>query len=119
MKIQIGKRYVMHGYPVPYKYVQIVCKERDLGIRSSDLTVEIFLGVIMYDSPLGLTRYPDACSWGENGEWDGCWINDSSALVAEYEETKMKKIIKTVLIGFFTYALLLLCMMVLVNKWRG
>jgi len=87
MKIQVGKRYVMRNYPGPYKYVQIICKESDLGTaRPSYETVDTFLGIIVYHSPLGLTRYPDACAWGENGEWDGYWINDTNALVAEYED---------------------------------
>ena len=93
MKIEVGKKYKMKNYPLEYSYVLIVCKESDLGVEEtvsnySNEASELFSGVIIYESKAlssGKHRYPELFTWGENGEWDGAFLDDCNALIKEHK----------------------------------
>ena len=91
IKLRVGGKYRMKDYPGEYEYILITGMERDLGIDDgkcyyNDKTngIDQYHGVIIYKSSLsGLTRMPDLLVWGENGEWDGAFLEDCNAIIEE------------------------------------
>jgi hypothetical protein len=92
LKLRIGGKYRMKAHPDKnVLYVHILGKEGDIiemdsfSINDKDERIEQFYGVMLYHNEIlsKTLRYPDLCVWGENGEWDGRFSNDSNAIIEE------------------------------------
>lgn len=88
-KLEVGGKYRMKDYPGDYEYVKIIGMEKDIGIddgksyyTDKENGVDLYHGVIVFKTITGdLSRMPDLLVWGENGEWDGAFLNDRNSLI--------------------------------------
>jgi hypothetical protein len=88
MKIEIGKKYRMKDYPSAYLYVHILGRESDIIPISFDEDKRFF-GVVIYQHSLisRITYDTSLGVWGEDGSWDGAYLDDCNAIVSEWEST--------------------------------
>lgn len=88
IKLRVGGKYRMKNFPMEYEYVLIIAKESDFGIdgisyyNDKETGVAEYAGIIIYKN-YKLTRLPDLLSWGEDGSWDGAFLNDTNTIVSE------------------------------------
>lgn len=88
MKIRVGGKYLMKSYPGSYLYVRILGMEKDLELddgksyyNDKQNGIDQYYGVIIYEHGRG----PDLLCWGEDGSWDGAFLDDKNALVEEIQ----------------------------------
>lgn len=80
----------MKNYPANYLYVHILGEVGDILPDQSHTyfngyAIKEFYGVVVYTHGFDRKGYePNLGTWGEDGSWDGAFLNDNNTIIEEY-----------------------------------
>lgn len=98
MKIRVGGKYRTKEEIHPnYTHILIIAKESEFGLSTRNTRsyyqdkyghdgIALYAGIVIYENSHGLDRMPDLLTWGEDGSWDGAFIDDGNAIISEVIE---------------------------------